>query len=138
MFRNFKKANWFNFKHLLSLKTWEDPPRFWSKETIENKTDNLKQDITQALDKVCPVKELMIKTKPPSWWTTELHNLRRKVRNAEKVWKKLCSKIGAKREDISLKYEAYKSIKKEYFKRIKKSKLSSWKLLPQNVLTYIN
>ena len=125
MFRNFRKANWSNFKHLLSQKSWKDPPRFWSKETIEIETDKLMQDITLALDKVCPIKELRMKTKPPSWWTTELHNLRRKARIAEKIWKKLCSNVGADREITLSKYEAYKSIRKEYFKKIKKSKLSS-------------
>ena len=60
LFRNLKKANWSQFKHLLSQKSWENPPMFWSKETIEEETDKLMQDITQALDKVCPIKKLML------------------------------------------------------------------------------
>ena len=47
LFRNLKKANWSQFKHILTQKTWENPPRFWSKETIEEETDKLMQDITQ-------------------------------------------------------------------------------------------
>ena len=70
LFRNFKKANWSYFKCLLSKKVWENPPKFWSKETIELEDDKLMEDIVQALDKVCPEKEQIIKTKPPSWWTT--------------------------------------------------------------------
>ena len=35
LFRNFKKANWSYFKCLLSKKVLENPPKFWSKETIE-------------------------------------------------------------------------------------------------------
>ena len=90
------------------------------------------QDITQALDKVCPIKKLMLKNKPPSWWTTELHNLRRKVRNAEKAWKKLCSNNGANRENTLNKYEAYKSIRKDYITSIKKAKTSSWRSFTSN------
>merc|ERR1712026_263269 len=72
LFRNFKMANWSYFKCLLSNKIWENPPKFWFKKTIELEADKLIKDITQALDKVCPEKEQIIKTKPPSWWTTEL------------------------------------------------------------------
>ena len=104
----------------------------WSKETIEEETDKLMQDITQALDKVCPIKKLMLKSKPPSWWTTELHNLRRKVRNAEKAWKKLCSNNGANRENTLNKYEAYKSIRKDYITSIKKAKTFSWRSFTSN------
>ena len=64
LFRNFKKANWSYFKHLLSNKKWDEPPRFWSKETIELEANKLQEDITQILDKICPEKEQKIKTKP--------------------------------------------------------------------------
>ena len=70
------------------------------------------EDIVQALDKVCPEKEQIIKTKPPSWWTTELHNLRRKAKIAWKHWKKLSSNPEAEQGNISKKYNAYKGIKK--------------------------
>ena len=127
MFRNFKKANWSYFKCLLANKPWENPPKFWSKETIEIEANKLLEDITHALDKVCPEKEQVIKTKPPTWWTTELHNIRRQVKSAEKDWKKLTCNPRAKQEDILIKHNAYKSIRNEYSKSIKKSKISSWK-----------
>ena len=46
--------NWSYFKTLLSQKTWENPPKFWSKQTIELEATKLVNDIIQALDKVCP------------------------------------------------------------------------------------
>ena len=132
LFRNYKKANWSYFKALLSHKIWENSPKFWCKETIELEADKLLKDITQALDKICPEKEQTIKTKPASWWTTELHNHRRKVKIAEKYWKKAASNPEAEQENILKKYNAYKSIKKEYFKCIKKSKTSSWRSFTSN------
>ena len=126
-FRNFKKANWAYFKHLLSLKEWVEPLRFWSKEIIELEAKKLQEDIIQILDKICPEKEQSIKTKPATWWTTELHNLRRMCRTAEKDWKKLSSKPDQNQKNILEKYNAYKSIRQEYDKCIKKSKCSSWR-----------
>ena len=131
LFRNLKKANWALFKHLLSQKTWENPPKFWSKETIEDEADKLMQDITQALDNVCPIKKLKLKNKPPSWWNTELHNLRRKVRNADRAWK-TCSNNRENRENTLNKYEAYKSLKKDYKTSIKKAKTDSWRSFTAN------
>ena len=125
--RNFKKANWSYFTQLLSNGKWENPPISWSKETIEQEAHKLKEDITKALDKVCPEKEQKIKTKPATWWTTELHNLRRKYRIAQKDWKILAAKPNSNQVDILDKYNAFKSIRKEYGKCIKKSKSSSWR-----------
>ena len=39
--RSYKKANWSYFKTLLSQKTWENPPKFWSKHTIELESTKL-------------------------------------------------------------------------------------------------
>ena len=64
-------------------KTWEDPHKFWSKQTIELEAKKLVKDIIQALDRVCPEKDHVTKKRPPSWWTTEVHNLRKKLRVAE-------------------------------------------------------
>ena len=62
LFRNFKKANWSYFKALLSKKKWVDPPKSWSKETIDLEAEKLHVDITQGLDKVCPAKKKNTKT----------------------------------------------------------------------------
>ena len=78
--RNFKKADWSNFKCLLAKKKWINPPNSWSKETIIIEADKLQKDITQALDKVCPAKKRSINIKSATWWTTELHNLMKKVK----------------------------------------------------------
>ena len=51
LFRNFKKANWPYFKHLLSNKKWDEPPKFWTKETIELEAKKLQENITQTMDK---------------------------------------------------------------------------------------
>ena len=131
-FRNFKKADWSYFKSLPTNKTSDHPPKVWSKETIELEAEKLLEDITQALDKICPEKEQTFKTKPPSWWTTELHNLRRQVKIAWKYWKKLFSNPDAEQENILNKYNAHKSIKKEYFKRVNKTK--DWALVQNAAL----
>ena len=47
--RNFKKANWSYFKHILKNKTWDDPPELLSKMTIEKEAEKLRMDILQAL-----------------------------------------------------------------------------------------
>ena len=52
VFRNFKKANWSYFNHLLTKNEWINPPKAWSKLTIEKEAEKLRKDIIQALDKV--------------------------------------------------------------------------------------
>ena len=47
----------------------------------------LQDNINEALDKVCPVKDKTTKSQPPRWWNTELHNLKKKVKQAHKDWK---------------------------------------------------
>ena len=119
-------------------KTWENPSKFWSKQTIELEAKKLVNDIIQALDKVCPEKEHRTKKCSPSWWTIEVHNLRKKLKVAENKWKNMCRNPNAKQRTIQEKYDAYKSIKKEYFKTVKKSKISSQENLLQDVRTYIS
>ena len=114
--RNYKKANWLYFKTLLSQKSLENPPKFWSKETIELEAKKLVNDIIQALDKVCPEKEHRTKKCSPSWWTIEVHNLRKKLKGAENKWKNMCRNPIAKQRTIQEKYDAYKSIKKSTLK----------------------
>ena len=138
LFRNSKKANWSYFKSLLTQKHWENPPKFWSKETIEEEAEKLLKDIIQALDKICPEKEQVIKPKPPSWWTTELHNLKRKVKNAWNDWKNLSSNPEAEQENILNKYDAYKSIKKNISKVLKSQSLVPGRISLQNVMIYTN
>ena len=55
--RNFKKANWTYFKSLLAEMKWVNP-KVWSNETVEKEAIKLVEDITKALDKVCPEKEI--------------------------------------------------------------------------------
>ena len=47
-------------------------------------------------------------TKPATWWTTKLHNLRVQVKNAFREWKK-----APNQEKALEKYEIYKSTRKE-------------------------
>ena len=68
--RNFKNANWIYFKSILSKKQWSNPPKTWSKETIEIEATKPQDDINDALDKICPVKEKTTKSQPPRWWNT--------------------------------------------------------------------
>ena len=84
MARNFKKANWTHFKSLLLNKEWDNPPTSWSIETINTDAQKLHDDTTQALDKVCPVKEMSTKSQPPKWWKPEVHNLKKKVKSSYK------------------------------------------------------
>ena len=127
LFRNFKGANWSYFKALLSKKQWIDPPKIWSKVTLDLEAEKLHEDITQVLDIVCPVRKQNTKTKSPNWWTPELHNLRKKTKIAHKNWKTLSSIPGANPNDILDKYNTYKSVRSEYSKGIKNSKTSSWR-----------
>ena len=87
--RSYKRANWPYFKTLLTQKSWDNPPKFWSKQIIELEAKKLVDDIIQALDKVCPEKEHKSKKSSPSWWTTEVHNLRGKLKTAENKWKNM-------------------------------------------------
>ena len=91
VFRNFKKANWSYFNHLLRKNEWINPPKAWSKITIEKEAEKLVKDIIQALDKVCPEKKRVVKPKPPSWWTNELTNLRGQLRAIKREWKRTFS-----------------------------------------------
>ena len=132
VFRNFKKANWSYFKNLLAKQSWENPPKFWSKQTLELEAEKLTKDITQALDKVCPQKVQTTKSKPPSWWTPELSNLRGQVRAAKTEFKKLSSDPNTNQDKILKKHNAFKSINKEFSKSIKYSKRNSWRALTSN------
>ena len=124
MARNFKKVNWTHFKSLLSNKEWDNPPTSWSIETINTEAQKLHDDITQALDKVCPVKEMSTKSQPHKWWK---HNLKKKVKSSYKDWKTLSYNADADQDSILSKYNTYKSVRNEYAKAIKDSKASSWR-----------
>ena len=95
---------------------WNNPPKVWSKETIENEAEKLKKDVTQILDKICPMKKHKIKTKPPSWWSTELHNLKIKVRNTQNEWRRISSNPDSDQDRVLEKYNAYKSIRADFSK----------------------
>ena len=125
--RNFKKANWSYFKHILKNKTWDDPPELWSKMTIEKEAEKLRRDILQALDKVCPLIKHSTKPKPQSWWTTELTNLRGRVRAIKREWKRLSSDSNADQTKVLEKHNTYKSLKSELNRSIKSSKKTSWR-----------
>ena len=120
--RNFKKANWKNFASIMSKKRRTKMPRLWSRETIENEVQDLMRDITEALDKVCPKRPVKGKPNTSPWWTTELHNMRRKVDHAYKEWKKQSQDPMR----VNEKWETYKKLRKEYFNSIKRAKISSW------------
>ena len=51
-FRNFKKANWPYFTSLLAKKKWTNPPKTWSKETIETEVEKLNSDNNRVSQKV--------------------------------------------------------------------------------------
>ena len=52
------------------------------------------------LDEICLKKEQRLKTQSANWWSTQLHNLQRMCRTAEKDWKKLTSKQNQDQENI--------------------------------------
>ena len=105
---------------------WKSP-KVWSTHTIETEAKRLNDDIIKVLDEVCPIKVQKFKTKTPTWWTTELHNLRTKVRNTQNEWRNMSSNPNIDQETISKKYNEYKTLRSEFSKTIKKSKRSSWR-----------
>ena len=61
----------------------------------------------------------------PTWWTTELEDLRGKMKIAERNWKKMSKSPThqndvQKKHDTQVKHDAYKKCRKIYFKEIKK------------------
>ena len=123
-FRNYKKANWKYFHTSLAKQKWENPPEYWCKETIDSEVEKLDQDITLALDKVCPEKEHKFKSKTQPWWNTNLHNLKIKEKRAYDKWDS--TRIGNDLEGATDKHEAYKKSRKEFKRAVRKSKRTSW------------
>ena len=124
--RNYKKANWSLFKKQLTAVKWKTP-KVWSTKTIETESKKLNDDIIKVLDEVCPIKVKSFKTKSPTWWTTELHNLRTRVRNTQNEWRNISSNHNTDQETVTKKYNEYKTLRSEFSKLIKKSKRSSWR-----------
>ena len=56
------------------------------------------------------------------WWNTDFHNLRKKVEAAKRKWKGTKANPIASPDEIQEKYDAYKSIQKDYNYQIRKSK----------------
>ena len=56
------------------------------------------------------------------WWNTDFHNLRKKVEAAKRKWKGTKANPNASPDEIREKYDAYKSVQKDYNYKIRKSK----------------
>ena len=67
------------------------------------------------------------KSKPPTWWNTELNNLRREVRKAHSKWRRGSLNPSMTPNEVSELKDAYHDTRKEYSKCIKKSKRDSWR-----------
>ena len=114
--RNYKKANWQKFKNLLSMVEFVHDEK-WSQETIEIHVNKLEGEIRKALDIVAPEKKTKIRTDDPEWLSQEILDMRKHLKKLHKKWTK-------SQEDIY--YEEFSSYRKEYFKKIRQAKRSSW------------
>ena len=121
--RNFDKANWKRFNSILTKCKVNNKRKIWSKETIELEVKDLMKTILHALDKVCPEHPRKCKTNNVHWWNTELHNLRKRVDNAFKHWKRNFQDPIKEKENR----DSYTALKKEYFNEIRRAKAASWK-----------
>ena len=72
------------------------------------------------------------KPKPPTCWTTELNNLKVRLRNTQNEWRRISSNPDSAHEAVKEKYNAYKSLRTQFSKLIKKTKRSSWRNFTSN------
>ena len=115
---NFKKGDWSYLKKKkleLGLKHWTCA-RIWTDGTIEQKLEQLTNEVNKALELTCPKKVCKIKYKFPTWWNKNLSKLRAKMRFLAK--KKRRSPEGK---------EAYRTLRKEYKNAISSAKDEGWK-----------
>ena len=116
---NFKKGDCPYFKKQLELglKHWTCA-RIWTDVTIEQKLEQLTNEVNKALELACPKKLCKRKYKFPTWWNQNLSKLRAKLRFLAKKKKKKKSPEGK---------EAYRTLRREYKNPISSAKDEGWK-----------
>ena len=112
---NFKKGDWSYFKKQLELglKHWTCA-RIWTDVTIEQKLEQLTNEVNKALELSCPKKLCKRKYKFPTWWNQNLSKLRTKM------------KFLAKKKSPEGK-EAYRTLSIKYKNVISSAKDEGWK-----------
>ena len=111
--RRYRKANWDVYRQLLGkmeLEFLEEPDT-----TVDTLSEAIMDNLLEALDEVAP-KKMSAVGDTDSWWTAELKELRSQIK---KRYKK-------KHKDQQV-MDKIASLKKDYNRKIKEAKTTSWK-----------
>jgi hypothetical protein len=104
MILNYAKCNWpLLQKHLENCKL-PSIPILWDQNEINKESELLEKTIHEALESHCP-KTIAHKKIKISWWTSELNNMKHKVRVARRI---------AQNTQLSEHIEEFQKTQREY------------------------
>ena len=118
-YRDIKDCDWKIFKEEMDKMTLKKEKLYpiTNKISLDNKMENITNQLVKAYEIACPEKERIFKTTIP-WWNKELT----KIKNETKKQRKKAT-ITRTKDD----WEKYKENDKKYNQEISKAKKTSWK-----------
>ncbi len=111
-FRNLKKVNWDDFRMALDVSNL--PREVYSYESLAAGASQLQKCLTEALDKVAPLKPAHNPGNP--WWTEELSQIRTELLELHK-----------KRNRTEEGLLSFRNLRKLYQRQIRREKRNSWR-----------
>jgi hypothetical protein len=114
---NFSKCNWHKFTESLN-KPWPEQPILWNSDHIDTEAEKIQERIIEALENSCP-KVTIHRHLKITWWSDELHILKKKVRvSSHKLHTNPSSE---NRDEYQENYRKYKNLirrsKRQHFQK---------------------
>ena len=83
--RSYMKTNWNKFRKILRDSPRMVTPIIWTRKILEKEFEKFNSKIKNAMDIVCPLREISVNTKKSPWWSDDLANHKRKFRRLERA-----------------------------------------------------
>jgi hypothetical protein len=112
-----KSVDWEKFRERLQGINYVTPRKI-NRDWLDYSAKNLTDNINKALEKVCKKKVIDTRVKKPYFWSHDIENLKKLMRSS---WRSFC-----RSRDLS-QQEAYKELKLEFRREVRKAKSQCWK-----------